>query len=178
MCQALYPESCFHGFFFFYLASKCWRAYYESLDIFSSHLHSLLWRCHLLPRLSTTHLLVTHNSDFYPRFGWPVVHLSSQQITNLVHVKLKSWGFSLLPKPVPSLVFPICKHSTKHSPHRGLVLGSYIPCPVASNSPELELDLTAEKQQDLIISHPKDYCKWPGPNRALPHSCPLILTSR
>lgn len=92
--------------------------------------------------------------------------------------EVESWGFSLLPKPVPSLVFPICKHSTKHSPHRGLVLGSCIPCPVASNSPELELDLTAEKQQDLIISHPKDYCKWPGPNSALPPSCPLILTSR
>ena len=123
----------------------------------------------------TTHLLMTHNSDFHPRLGWPVVYLSSQQITNLVHRK---WNLeSSLSCPNLSLpVFPICVHSTQFSPNRGLVLGSCIPCPVASNSPELELDLTAEKQQDLIISHSKDYCQQPGTKKT-PSGTPGWLSS-
>lgn len=128
------------------------------------------------------HLLVTHNSDLHPRLGWPVVHLSPQQITNLVHVK---WNLESFFRPdLPVLQSFSAAYTAPNSSHRGLVLGSCIPCPIASNSPELELDLTAEKQQELIISYSKDYCKWPRPEQTPPSfpphafSCPLLLTSK
>lgn len=48
------------------------------------------------------------DADFHPRAGWPVVHLSSQQMTNLARGKWNLKSSHSLPKPVPSCLSHLC----------------------------------------------------------------------
>lgn len=103
-------------------------------------------------------------------------------MTNLARGKWNLKSSHSLPKPVPSCLSHLStqqRTQLKRRRHRQFLH----PTSYWLYSPELALDPTAEHQQILIVSHPKDYCKQPEPEQippsfqahALPYPSPPAL---